>query len=273
MPYSMSDGYNKIFPLHTQSENCAANKNYFSKVCGTPPCICWCWCCRFRGHHFGLSSPCQMFEEYYSTADLSNKCQGLMSYSYILFTFSVFISGVIPRSTLALVFIESQLDIACIFISFSELQQQRIHIFMQAAQIFWQFTWHCIHHAPPRCSCRGFFVFWPTLQLETDDNKKLYYTQAHPFDLMAVECAAFNAGPRDGNELVGIGLSWVGFGLLGGGDGNVAGARSVGCVVCASGDHVSVHIFRFWGQESCWLFNHFCRNWAAFSSGSALCGV
>lgn len=31
----------------------------------------------------------------------------------------------------------------------------------------------------------------PTLQHETDDNKKFYYTQAHPFDLMAVECAAF----------------------------------------------------------------------------------
>lgn len=129
---------------------------------------------------------------------------------YFTYVFRIYIGGY-PVIYVSLVFIESQLGIACIFISFSELQQQRIHIFMQAAEIFWQFTWHCIHHAPPGCSCRGFFVFWPTLQLETDDNKKLYYTQAHPFDLMAVECAAFNAGPGDGNELVGIGLSWVCF--------------------------------------------------------------
>lgn len=66
------------------------------------------------------------------------------------------------------------------------------------------------------CCCRGFsflffifsffFVFWPTLQLETDDNKKLYYTQAHPFDLMAVECAAFNASPGMRTRACWVGL-------------------------------------------------------------------
>lgn len=36
----------------------------------------------------------------------------------------------------SLVFIKYQFGSVCIFISFSESQQQRIHIFVQAAQIF-----------------------------------------------------------------------------------------------------------------------------------------
>lgn len=144
----------------------------------------------------------------------------------------------------------------------SELQ--RIHISIRSPQIFWQFTWHFIHTMPQCrcCCCRGFsflffififFVFWPTLQLETDDNKKLYYTQAHPFDLMAVECAAFNASPGMRTRSCWVGFSWVGLGWFGW----VGWWRAhhgrcqvcVGNVVCASGDHASVHIFRFWGPR------------------------
>lgn len=100
-----------------------------------------------------------------------------------------------------------------------------------------------------------FFVFWPTLQLETDDNKKLYYTQAHPFDLMAVECAAFNASPGMGTRACWVGFSWVG--LVGslelGGDGHImVGARSVWAMWSVPVvTMLRSTFFAFGGQESC----------------------
>lgn len=60
---------------------------------------------------------------------------------------------------------------------------------------------------------RIFFVFISMLQAQaTDDNKKFYYTQAHPFDLMAVGMLqAFNVRqppPPEAGDKILNGAGW-----------------------------------------------------------------
>lgn len=81
---------------------------------------------------YHLSGRC--LKRYYNTAELCNKCQGLI-YINFAFYFPIKIGSYLMIYD-SLVFIKYQFGSVCIFISFSELQQQRIHIFVQAAQIF-----------------------------------------------------------------------------------------------------------------------------------------